>query len=183
MKTRLRSCWCAIKQRCLNPNNPSYKYYGGRRIGICAKWMRFEPFRKWAISNGYQDNLTIERINNNGDYEPSNCTWITKAKQHSNTQQSHRITFMGRTQLLSQWAQEYGIKPTTLLYRLKSEWPIDKALKTKPKYNNTRITFHGKTQTLSQWSKELGINHTTLYMRINHYCWPVERALLIPVRL
>ena len=73
--TRLYGIWAGMIQRCKNPNN---KYYGGRKIKVCPEWRDYILFRRWAFANGYQRDLTIDRINNNGDYEPSNCQWITR---------------------------------------------------------------------------------------------------------
>jgi len=78
--TRLYKIWCDMKVRCLNKNNKFYKNYGGRGIKVCKVWHDFINFKEWALNNGYDDTLTIDRINSNGDYEPTNCQWITKAK-------------------------------------------------------------------------------------------------------
>jgi len=75
-KTKLYNVWCSIKQRILNPNNYDYSNYGGRGITICNEWLEFIPFRDWALSNGYKENLQINRINNDGNYEPSNCDFV-----------------------------------------------------------------------------------------------------------
>ena len=75
--TRMYRCWSAMIRRCRNPNVLAFKNYGGRGIKICKAWQKFEPFRDWALANGYQDDLTIDRINNDGNYTPSNCQWIT----------------------------------------------------------------------------------------------------------
>lgn len=83
--TRLYDTWRAMKARCYNPANPNYKYYGGRGITICDEWKNdFPKFHDWAMSHGYAEDLTIDRINNDGNYEPSNCRWATTAEQNKN---------------------------------------------------------------------------------------------------
>lgn len=83
--TRLYATWLGMKRRCTKSNCPDFKNYGGRGIKICDDWMKdFLAFKEWAYSNGYNDDLTIERINVNGNYEPENCTWITLSEQSKN---------------------------------------------------------------------------------------------------
>lgn len=83
-KTRLYSIWCGMHKRCNNQNTRAYSNYGGRGIGVCDSWSDFEKFRDWALSNGYSDSLSIDRINNDGNYEPSNCRWATPMVQANN---------------------------------------------------------------------------------------------------
>ena len=87
-KTRLFSVWVNMKTRCLNPNNRAYKWYGAVGVTICPEWMQFENFQQWALESGYKDDLTIERKNPFGNYEPSNCTWIPLIEQRRNQRRS-----------------------------------------------------------------------------------------------
>jgi hypothetical protein len=88
--TRLHRIWKNMRKRCLSPNEPSFPNYGGRGIAICDEWSDFQAFHDWAMSVGYMDDLTIERVDVNGNYEPGNCTWIPKPEQAKNKQSVHR---------------------------------------------------------------------------------------------
>ena len=91
---RLYSIWINIKTRCYNSNTPSYKHYGARGITMCDEWKdNFQTFYDWAMSHGYSDDLTIERMDVNGNYEPSNCGWITMLEQHQNKTNTIRVNF------------------------------------------------------------------------------------------
>ena len=82
--TRLYQCWADMKGRCLNKANKWYSHYGGRGITVCDDWLSFVPFMQWALSNGYSDTLTLERIDNNAGYTPTNCMWATQHQQSMN---------------------------------------------------------------------------------------------------
>lgn len=88
-RTRLYTIWCGMRQRCNNKNREAYSLYGGKGVKVCDEWNDFLAFKKWAMSNGYADNLSIDRIDNNGDYEPSNCRWITASENVARANKNH----------------------------------------------------------------------------------------------
>ncbi len=137
--SRLYRIWCNIKNRCLNPNVPNYKNYGGRGIGICDEWLEFEPFYLWAINNGYQDNLSIERIDNNSDYSPLNCKWATNSEQQLNKRTNDLVSFKGEIKPLKEWCNLYKINYEAVLLRIKRlGWSPEKALTTPIRKINKR---------------------------------------------
>lgn len=130
-KERLYTIWSLMKNRCNNSKDKSYINYGARGIEVCNEWQSsYDSFRIWAIENGYRDYLTIDRINNDGNYEPSNCRWATRKVQNNNTRQNHYIEYNGQIKTLSQWAGFYGLTRSCLKYRVKKGWDIEKALTT-----------------------------------------------------
>lgn len=129
-KTRLYSVWIQMRQRCLNSKNKSYHRYGGRGISVCKEWDDYAAFHLWAMANGYHNDLTIERINNNGNYEPDNCKWATHKEQGQNSSRNRLITFCGNTRTLGQWADLIGMHHDALRERLDNGWSVEKALTT-----------------------------------------------------
>ena len=128
--TRIYKIWQGIKKRCYLLSCDKYHLYGGRGITMCDEWKNnFIPFFKWAMSNGYKDNLTIDRIDVNGNYDPSNCRWATHKEQMRNTRKNHLIEFNGETKCLTEWAELFNIDVRKLHNRIKKGWPIEKALK------------------------------------------------------
>lgn len=124
----LYSVWRAMRQRCQNAANPVYEHYGGRGIRVCDEWQGFAAFSDWAMTNGYRAGLTIERIDNDGNYEPSNCTWIPQSQQSNNTRRNRILTFRGKTMNLAEWADRLGINPATLGGRISRGWGIEATL-------------------------------------------------------
>lgn len=128
-RDRLYKIWAGIKGRCFNPKNTAFKDYGGRGITLCEEWHDFKVFKEWANRSGYRDDLTIERKDVNGNYEPSNCTWASVSDQRRNTTRVPGLIFKGERKTLRQWASICGISISTLCYRLKHGWSIERALK------------------------------------------------------
>lgn len=127
--TRLYKEWSSIKDRCYRPKTAGYDRYGGRGITMCDEWLdNFGAFRDWAMANGYRDDLTIDRKDNNGPYSPENCRWITLKEQQNNRSNNTLITCWGRTQTLQQWADETKISRHTISARLKRGWDTERAL-------------------------------------------------------
>lgn len=118
--TRLYREWSAMKVRCYNKNTHYYKNYGGRGIKVCDEWQTFWPFREWAYKNGYNDDLSLERKEVDGDYCPENCTWIPVAKQASNKRTNVFIEFNGEKKTVSQWAKDTGLSKELILWRLRN---------------------------------------------------------------
>lgn len=179
---RLKSIFHNMRTRCNNPNSNIYKWYGGRGIKVCDEWKTFKAFEKWAIENGYSDDLTLDRIDNDGDYCPSNCRWVTLKDNCNNRRSNSYVTYNGETRSVAEWSEITGIPYTMLAQRIRSGWPVDRAF-TEPR-NDTHtpklITFNGVTKRLYEWANELGIKYKVLDNRIERG-WPVERALTEPV--
>ena len=110
----LNTMWCGIKERCLNQNADNFKWYGGRGITICDEWKEFLPFYEWAINNGWQPGLTIDRIDVNKSYEPDNCRFIPMKKQFRNRRSNRRITVDGETHLQCEWEELLGLRKKIL---------------------------------------------------------------------
>jgi hypothetical protein len=127
---RLYRTWRGMITRVTNKNVKEYKNYGERGIAICEEWMSFKSFYNWAYSNGYSDNLTIERINNNDGYNPSNCRWITREDQAYNKRTTRFVEYKGDKLPLSLMAKKYNLSTDRLFRRLKRGWDIEKSLLT-----------------------------------------------------
>ena len=127
--TKIYGVWSLAKDRCNNPKCKHFKDYGGRGIKMCNEWSdNFEKFYIWSLGNGYSENLTIDRKDNNGNYEPGNCRWITMTDQQSNKRNNVFLTSNNKTQTVAAWSRETGVKITTLHYRIKHGWGDEGAL-------------------------------------------------------
>lgn len=129
--TRLYNIWCTMKARCTNPNSNKYGRYGGRGIKVCSEWLSdFKAFYDWAMANDYSEELSIDRIDYNGDYNPENCRWVTAKEQANNTSNNVLLTYNEQIHTISEWAEMCGLTYSALYHRLGRGWPLEKALST-----------------------------------------------------
>lgn len=117
-KTRLYKLWKAMKERCNTPSCSCYKHYGARGIKVCKEWENYLVFKEWALANGYSEKLTIDRIDVDGDYKPSNCRWATRKEQANNKTSSHYLTINGERKTIMEWSEISGVGHSTIWARL-----------------------------------------------------------------
>lgn len=132
-KSRIYQIYYKMKSRCYNPNYSESEYYGKRGIKICKEWLdSFEKFYEWSITNGYADNLSIDRINVNKGYYPNNCKWSTPKEQSRNRRNNIYITYNNETRCLSEWCEIFDLKYQTILQRINRGWDKVQAIITPP---------------------------------------------------
>lgn len=148
-KTHLYEIWHGMRQRCNNPESKDAANYYNRNIRVCDEWNNnFESFQQWALANGYSDDLTIDRIDVNGNYSPDNCRWATPSQQARNTRFNHFLEFNGKRQTIADWADELGMDYYTLAKRVEKQWPVERAL--------TQPVDHRKNKYKNKGEKEYG---------------------------
>ncbi len=126
--TRLFKIWEGMLDRCNRPKHRYFNDYGGRGISVCDEWKEFVHFYEWAVDAGYSDELSLDRKDYDKGYSPDNCRWATMREQQNNRRSNHKVEYNGETRNLSEWADSLGIRRTTLRQRLKSGWPVERAL-------------------------------------------------------
>ena len=124
--TRLHNIWVTMRQRCEKPNGGAYHKYGAKGIKVCSEWSAFENFRDWSFANGYTDTLTIDRINPFGNYEPSNCRWVTQKVQQNNRSNNIHLTYNGEIHTLTEWESITGIPYRVLYDRVRRKWKTER---------------------------------------------------------
>lgn len=149
-KTKLRAyaIWEGIIQRCCNPKCKDYYKYGAIGRGVCDEWRDSDAFLDWAFSNGYADDLSLDRIDNTKGYYPDNCRFATRFEQNTNKLNNRLITFRGKTLTVTEMAQELGMPPKRLQTRLEHNWSVEDACTlprcARPKERNTPFQDHRK---------------------------------------
>lgn len=168
-KKRLITIRHSMYCRCYYKSTNGYNRYGGRGIKICDEWVKNpQSFYDWAINNGYNKNLTLDRIDVNGDYCPENCRWATREEQNRNKRSNRFIEYQGEKMTLSDFSRKYNINIVTLSDRLKKGMSIEEALN-KPIIKSggyLQYTLNGKTKLLSEWCNIYNINYQTAWEKI-----------------
>jgi hypothetical protein len=138
-KTRLYYVWLAMRNRCYRPGVNGYENYGGRGIEVCNEWKQsYEAFRDWSLSHGYKQGLQIDRIDNDGNYSPQNCRWVTHYKNMQNTRKNKKVYFHGKWQTRSEIADTYHISKRLFKDRLAHGWSVEEALYYEPHIGNNQ---------------------------------------------
>lgn len=165
---RLYNIYWHMIRRTENINNKDYEHYGGKGITICLEWRySFQTFQDWALSNGYSDNLTIDRIDNEKGYSPDNCRWVTMLEQNRNKTDSIFVEYDGKPVSLGELSEKSGIHRDTLRVRIfDCGWSVERAITERVEKKVTQITYQGKTQSIRKWAKEFDIHHSTLSLRL-----------------
>ncbi len=159
---RLNTAYYNMIGRCYNPKYRGYKYYGGKGVTVCKEWLDDrKAFCEWAMNNGYKENLTIDRIDNDGNYEPINCRWITFLDQQSNKTNNVFVEQDGEIKTISQWGKEIGVHSVTVKDRFEKGQDIS------GNYDLIKININGEIKTINDLSVESGIPATRI--RDRHY--------------
>ena len=129
-ETHIYKIWQSIKSRCFRKSDRAYRYYGGRGIVMCDEWKNdFFAFQDWIVGHGYKDDLTIDRIDNNGNYCPGNCRFVTMKEQSRNKRNNIFVEHDGEVKILSDWAKELGMSKQAMFNRFRSGWNMDRLFK------------------------------------------------------
>ena len=125
-KERIYRTWRGMHQRCYNPNDDKYKWYGAKGISICPEWHDFSTFRVWALANGYTDKLTIDRINPKENYNPNNCRWVDMKFQANNKTNNKIVTYQDQEYSVAQFADKLNVPYHTVRNQMRLGWSIEK---------------------------------------------------------
>ena len=178
-RSRLYVIWSGIIERCRNPRSPNWKNYGARGITICPEWEEsYQTFKDWALSHGYKDGLTIDRIDNDGDYSPDNCRWVTAAEQARNRRTNRPITIGGETLLASDWARRIGAASSGIInQRLARGWSLEEACTTPSRPKETPVTINGTTKNVRGWAREIGVDDAAIHFWAKNHGKTLEEAV------
>lgn len=179
-KLRLYRIWSHMIRRCYKQKSNDYKNYGARGIIICDDWKNsFLNFYDWSMCNGYNDTLSIDRIDVNGNYEPDNCRWVDLTVQNNNKRTNHIITVNGYTDTIANCCRKFNVSIDVILDRLKLGWSVEKAFNCQLKKKYNLLTYKNETHSIKEWSKLSNIPYHTLLYRIKQN-WDIHDIFEIP---
>ena len=178
----ISNIYYGIMHRCGNPESKDYPRYGGRGIVVCEEWKKdIRSFVTWGECNGYRKGLTIDRIDNDGNYCPENCRWVLPASQSRNRSNNKLITYKGETKILEEWGEYLGIDADRICHRLSYGWDIERAF-TEPSYSNRVYTTEdGIANTFNGWAEVTGMPVATIRARVKRHGWSIDRAISEPI--
>ena len=185
---RLRRIYYNIKQRCYNPKFPKFNDYGGRDISVCDEWKNnIDSFIKWALENGYKDEFSIDRINNDGNYCPENCRWADNETQANNKRTNHYIIYKGKKYTVTTFCKAFNLNRDIINQRINRygytnpELLLKKSL-TGYKQRTIFATINGERKSIVEWCEQLNLNYSSVYNRIHSYGFTPEEAITKPMK-
>ena len=179
---RLYRIWHGMKDRCYNKNNSNYKHYGGRGIRVYDDWYsNFYSFYYWAINHGYEQELTLDRIDNNGNYEPTNCRWATYKQQANNRRNTIYINLDGQIKSLNEWSEINGCSISALRHKIKTGMDPNMAIETSiirdidiskmPGINTMKhFTINDETHSVEEWCEIKNIDFNNIMDNLKIMC-------------
>lgn len=189
--TRIYGIWRDMKRRCDSPSCATYRYYGARGIKVCEQWNNIVSFKDWAFANGYSDNLTLDRIDVNGNYCPENCRWVTMKVQQNNKRSIVYIEYNGVSKTISQWAEFYKCDAVLLRSRMAHGWSFEEAVGIKEHISTRRVVrkcrikmYHSELNneyySVEDVSRMTGKSIATAYRHISMCYGDVDKVLSKP---
>lgn len=174
--------WKGMVSRCYTPSATGFENYGGRGIGVCERWRRFDLF-VGDMGPRPSKKHSLDRIDSNGSYEPGNCRWVERMVQSTNKRNNVVLTAGGQSLCLSEWSRKSGVSPAAIKRRLRNGWPVDRAVSEPADQGRKRfarvITANGETKTVLEWAAALGITTRSVRLRLQAG-WDEERAVTTP---
>ena len=174
---KLYQVWCSFRHRCNIPTDEAYHNYGGRGIGYAPEWDNYLTFEKWALENGYQQDvgLTLERIDVNKGYTPENCCWADRKRQSNNKRNNLYFAIDGVTHTLAEWCEIYNVPYARVDARINTlGWSFEDALFKGRRYSIYTITYKGETKTTKEWAKLTGLSTDIIRNRLKNGWTPEE---------
>jgi len=178
-RTHEYNSWSAMLQRCLNPKLSCYRIYGGRGIKVCVEWRSFAVFLA-DMGRAPTEAHQIDRINNDGNYEPSNCRWATRKQQANNRRTNNFVEYRGARRTVQEWGEIFG-NVAVFKKRIESGWSPERAFNQPIQDHGRKVSFNGLTLSVYAWAKRIGLEPRTLRTRLSK--WPIEVALTTPPRV